>query len=82
MSHEMPDLVVYQGRWFDDSEVHETNVRWSEWKIIQDWEYIEMLKHINNGAKYQVRILRQVIVRGFGVTDEEPVPNVYVNPGY
>ena len=82
MSHEMPDLVVYQGRWFDDSEIHETNVRWSEWTIINEWEYIQMLNHIKNGSKYQVRILRQVHIIGFGITNEEPNPEVYVNPGY
>lgn len=77
----MPDLVVYQGRWFDDSEVHETNVRWSPWTIIQDWEYKQMLSLIADGKKYQVRILRQISILGFGVDREDMMPEVSINPG-
>lgn len=82
MAHEFPELVVYQGRWFDDSEIHDTNVRWSHWKNISPWEYVEMIEHIKEGAKYQVRILHQRHIEGFGVEDKDIHPEIeIVNPG-
>jgi hypothetical protein len=81
MSHEFPELVVLQGRWFDDSITHDTNVRWSPWKIITEWEYLEMKEAIKNGYKYQIRILHQQHIEGFGVDDRNKHPEITVNPG-
>ena len=83
MAHEFPELVIYQGRWFDDSEVHDTNVRWSPWKNITEWEYVDMKHHIGLGAKYQIRILHQRHIEGFGVDEDEKHPDIIinVNPG-
>ena len=81
MAHDFPELVVLQGRWYDDSEVHDTNVRWSPWMTIHEWEYLEMLNHIREGAKYQVRVLHQSHIEGFGVSDSDRHPEIQVNPG-
>ena len=45
------DYAIYQGRWFDDSETHETYVRWSPWTTIDEWEYQTMLEGIDKGAQ-------------------------------
>ena len=78
------DYAIYQGRWFDDSEVHETYVRWSPWTTIEEWEYAAMLDEIKKGAKYQVRILSQIHITGFGIDDKLNdlyCPKPLINPG-
>ena len=82
MGYELPDYCIFQGRWFDDDPKHVTCVRWSPWKNIEEWEYKELLSHIEQGKKYQVRILKQVSIKGFGVDKEDPNPKIYINPGY
>ena len=82
MGYEVPDYCIFQGRWFDDSETHETYIRWTPWKNIEEWEYKQLLDLIRKGEKYQVRILKQISISGFGVKDEHPNPEVYINPGY
>ena len=81
MADVMPDLVVFQGRWYDNSEVHDTNIRWTPWVNIQEWEYIEMVDHIKRGSLYQVRILKQIHIDGFGVDICVQDPYVHINPG-
>ena len=80
MGYEVPDLVVYQGRWFTD-ELNEYGVRWSPWKIIEEWEYLIMKDHIDNGVKYQIRILKQIHIQGFGVDYYNEHPEIELNPG-
>lgn len=83
MGFEVPDIAIFQGRWFCEDEVAFNYIRWSPWKNIQEWEYKEMIHHIRKGAKYQVRILKQVHIEGFGVTDDtERNPGIWmINPG-
>lgn len=82
MGLEVPDYVIYQGRWFCEDEVTVNYVRWSEWKNIHEWEYKEMLDHIAKGSKYQVRILKQIHIQGFGVEEGCDInPEVWINPG-
>ena len=78
------DYAIYQGRWFDDSETHETYVRWSPWTTIDEWEYQTMLEEIDKGAKYQVRILSQIYIKGFGIDPDKVdlyCPRANINPG-
>jgi hypothetical protein len=78
------DYAIYQGRWFDDSETHSTYIRWTPWKTIEEWEYAEMLKHIDNGAKYQIRILSQIYIKGYGIDPDKIdlyCPRAQINPG-
>lgn len=86
MGYEVFEYCIFQGRWYDDDPTHTTYVRWSPWKNIEEWEYKEMLDHIKKGRKYQVRILKQISISGYGVTDdinsEEYNPHVWINPGY
>ena len=82
MGYQLPDYCIFQGRWYDDDPTHVTYVRWSPWKNIEEWEYKELLEHIERGEKYQVRILKQVSIKGFGVDREDPNPQIYINPGY
>lgn len=65
------DYAIYQGRWFDESESTTTGVRWSTWKTISEWEYAEMLVRIDQGAKYQVRILSQIYIKGYGIDPDK-----------
>ena len=46
-------------------------------------EYKDMIDHIKKGAKYQVRILKQIHIEGYGVdSDTERNPGIWmVNPG-
>lgn len=81
MAHEFPELVVLQGRWYDDSAVHDTNIRWSPWMTIHEWEFQTMRERIKEGAKYQIRILHQSHIEGFGVTEMDEHPEITVNPG-
>jgi hypothetical protein len=82
MGFEVPDIAIFQGRWFIEDEDTPNYVRWSRWKNIPEWEYMEMIEHIKEGAKYQVRILKQVHIEGFGVTDDtERNPGIWINPG-
>jgi hypothetical protein len=48
---------------------------------IQEWEYIEMVDHIKRGSLYQVRILKQIHIDGFGVDICVQDPYVHINPG-
>lgn len=80
MGYQVPDLVVYQVRWFSD-ELNSSGVRWTHWKNVEEWEYLSALEAIKNGNKYQVRILKQIHIEGFGVKDLDHYPDVYVNPG-
>lgn len=78
------DYAIYQGRWFDDSDPHPTYIRWTPWKTIEEWEYVEMLDHIDKGAKYQVRILSQVYIKGYGIDPDKIdlyCPRAQINPG-
>lgn len=74
------ELCVYEGRWFSD-EINEYGVRFTPWVRIDQWEYLSMLEHIKQGAKYQVRILKQIDVRGYGVDFTYQNPDITVNPG-
>jgi hypothetical protein len=74
------ELCVYQGRWFSD-EINEYGVRFTPWVDIDQWEYLSMLEQIEQGKKYQVRILKQIDIRGFAVKDPKEHPDVLVNPG-
>lgn len=80
MGYQIPDLCVYQGRWFSD-DLTPDGVRFSQWKNIDEWEYLSMLEHIKQGAKYQVRILKQIDIQGYGVDETYEVPEISVNPG-
>lgn len=78
------DYAIYQGRWFDDAETHETYIRWSPWTTIEEWEYKAMLDEIDKGAKYQVRILSQIYIAGFGIDpklNDLYCPKPLINPG-
>lgn len=81
MGYQVPDLCIYQVRWFDDCEVHQTNIRWTHWKTVEEWEYLSAIEAIKSGYKYQVRILKQIHIEGYCVKDEDHYPDVYVNPG-
>jgi hypothetical protein len=82
MSFDLPDYVIYQGRWYAEDEDTPNYIRWGPWKNVSEWEYLELLDHIKKGAKYQVRILKQIHIEGFGVTDDmEQNPGLWVNPG-
>ena len=82
MGFEVPDYVIYQGRWWCEDEDTANYVRWSPWKNIAEWEYKELLDHIKRGAMYQVRILKQIHIEGYGVSeDEDRNPGIWVNPG-
>ena len=51
--------------------------------MIPEWEYITMLEKIKEGYKYQVRILKQIHIEGFGVDENtDRNPSIwYINPG-
>lgn len=80
MAYESPDLVVFQGRWFSP-ELNELGIRWTPWKTIEEWEYIAMKEHIHEGSNYQVRILKQIHIEGYGVNFNYEHPEISVNPG-
>ena len=80
MAYEFPDLVVYQARWFADYLTQE-GVRWTPWKTIQEWEFLEVMERIKAGERYQVRILRQEWIEGYGVDYLMEHPEITVNPG-
>lgn len=84
MSFEVPDYCIFQGRWWAEDEDTPNYVRWSPWIIIQEWEYMAMLEKIKEGSKYQVRILKQIHVEGYGIdADTDRNPGIWlVNPGY
>lgn len=83
MGFEVPDYCIFQGRWWAEDEDTPNYVRWSPWIVIQEWEYKDMLDHIKKGAKYQVRILKQIHVEGYGIdADTDRNPGIWlVNPG-
>jgi len=74
------ELVTYQGRWFSE-DINQYGVRLTPWVDIDQWEYLEMLEQIKKGAMYQVRILKQIDIRGYGVDYTYNNPNITVNPG-
>lgn len=74
------DLVIYQGRWFSE-ELNDRGVRFTPWVNIDEWEFIGMIEQIEKGAKYQVRILKQVAIQGYGVIETLSVPDIKINPG-
>jgi hypothetical protein len=86
MGYEVPDYCIFQVRWFDDNPDHLTYVRWTPWKNVEEWEYKDALRLIEMGENYQARILKQISIKGFGVTpdidSEEYNPSVWINPGY
>lgn len=82
MGYEVPDLVIYQVRWFDSSEYSVTYCRWTPWKNVEDWEYKDALAYIERGYKYQVRILKQISIKGFGINESDEPIEIEVNPGY
>lgn len=74
------ELVTYQGRWFSD-DINQYGVRLTPWVDIDQWEYLSMLEQIKKGAKYQVRILKQIDIQGYGVEFYCANPDITVNPG-
>lgn len=86
MGYEVPDYCIFQGRWYDDSDTHTTYVRWTPWKNIEEWEYKQIKDLIEKGEKYQIRILKQISIKGFGISEkidsEEYNPTITINPGY
>jgi translation initiation factor 2 alpha subunit (eIF-2alpha) len=58
---------IYQYRWYDDYYD-----RWAtDWREVSSSEINEIREYIKSGKKYQIRILEQVSVEGWGLIDDK-----------
>ena len=80
MGYQIPDLCVYQARWFAEILTPD-GVRWTHWKTVPEWEYLELKERIKSGERYQIRILHQRHIEGYGVSFLDEHPEITVNPG-
>ena len=80
MAYDFPELCVLQARWFSDTLTPE-GVRWTQWKTVPEWEFQEIRERIKTGEKYQVRVLHQRWIEGYGVDFMSQHPEITINPG-